>query len=604
MKKLLFILLFLQYFITVVSAQLTAGHIDSSFLLGLKMHYQQEYAFDVSVDPSRWQKEKPGLHAAFGSTDAVYFRTDVPAIHNETKTFEATGWKGERINASIIVWSPDTIGQVRFVLNDLKNAKGNVLSKKNLQLNMVRYVISNYPYDEREVTCGVGPVDKAYLMPDRFESFDRFEIPGRTVRPVWLSVDIPPGTVPGTYTGNIEVRSDKGTATLNLKIKVQNQLLSRPYDWAFRLDLWQNPSVIADYYQVKPWSEEHKTLLKKHLKLYADAGGKFITTYAVHSPWSDNSYVGEAGMIEWIKRGNGSWKFDYSIFDQYVQLAMETGIDKAITIYTPIPWGERFRYLDESTGEYLYERWVPTSDTFKTNWNIFLTDLKIHLGKKGWLAKTYLGVNENAMEQTLSAIKVIRDHSKEWKITYAGDWHPELDALLDDYSSVYGKEPGINDVKKRNSKKQTSTYYICCTPAKPNTFVFSPPAEGRWLGWYAFAYGYDGLLRWAYDAWPADPVRDSRHVLWPSGDCFMIYPGGGSSIRFEKMREGIADFEKLRIIQNKAAKSSDPVVKKLFQQLQQQLKIFTEEREFKEEKLRNDIQGGKQLLDELSEKLK
>jgi hypothetical protein len=112
---------------------------------------------------------------------------------------------------------------------------------------------------------------------------------------------------------------------------VQNQVLPRPYDWKFRLDLWQNPSVISDYYQVKPWSEEHKTLLKKHLKLYADAGGKFITTYAVHSPWSDNSYMEEDAMIEWIKQRNGSWKFDYSIFDQYVELAMSVGIDKAIT---------------------------------------------------------------------------------------------------------------------------------------------------------------------------------------------------------------------------------------------------------------------------------
>ena len=43
-------------------------------------------------------------------------------------------------------------------------------------------------------------------------------------------------------------------------------------------------------------------------------------------------------MIEWIKLKNGLWKFEYDIFDQYVQLAMETGIDKAITIYTPVPW--------------------------------------------------------------------------------------------------------------------------------------------------------------------------------------------------------------------------------------------------------------------------
>jgi len=76
--------------------------------------------------------------------------------------------------------------------------------------------------------------------------------------------------------------------------------------------------------------------LKKHLKLYADAGGSYITTYAVHSPWSDNSYRIEGTMIEWIKRKDG-WKFDYTIFDQYVQLAMEVGIDKAITMMPGLP---------------------------------------------------------------------------------------------------------------------------------------------------------------------------------------------------------------------------------------------------------------------------
>jgi hypothetical protein len=48
------------------------------------------------------------------------------------------------------------------------------------------------------------------------------------------------------------------------------------------------------------------------------------------------------------------------------------------------------------------------------------------------------------------------------------------------------------------------------------------------------AHGYDGMLRWAYDAWPADPVRDGRHLLWPAGDSYMIYPGAESSIRLKK----------------------------------------------------------------------
>jgi len=47
-------------------------------------------------------------------------------------------------------------------------------------------------------------------------------------------------------------------------------------------------------------------------------------------------------MIHWVKTATGAWKFDYTIFDQYVQLAMEVGIDEAITIYTPIPWAIDF----------------------------------------------------------------------------------------------------------------------------------------------------------------------------------------------------------------------------------------------------------------------
>lgn len=84
----------------------------------------------------------------------------------------------------------------------------------------------------------------------------------------------------------------------------------------------------------------------------------------------------------------------------------------------------------------------------------------------------------------------------------------------------------------------------------------------------------------------------------------MIYPGAASSIRFEKMREGIVDYEKLRIMRGKAARSSDPGVKQLANALEHQLKIFTTEKEFRSEKLETDIREGQQLLEELSEKLK
>lgn len=580
------------------------GAIDSNLLpVASTAHYQPEYLIDKPLDAVAWNKVQPGMHVAFGSEDELYFRTEVPQVKNETSVWQAIAWKGERVNTQVLVWSADSLQQVRFKVSELVNEKGKKLHKENIELNKVCYVLSNFPYGSNEPNCTPSPYKNGFLMPDRFEAFNQFDLPVKTVRPVWVAVNIPQNAEAGMYTGTIEVNDTRSHKVLQVKIKVQPQTLPKPHDWQYRLDLWQNPWAISNYYQVKPWGEEHKALLKKHLKLYADAGGTYITTYGMHSPWGDNEYHIEEGMIEWIKQTNGSWKFDYSIFDQYVELAMSMGIDKAITVYTPLPWGERFFYTDAATGNRILERWLPTSDTFKRNWNIFLTDLRSHLEKKGWFNKTYLGINENAMEQTLAAIRVVKAHSKDWKITYAGNWHTELDTLLNDYCFLYGQEANVEQVKARAARGQTTTYYVCCNPAKPNNFLFSPPIEGRWQSWYAMAHGYDGFLRWAYDAWPEDPMRDARYGSWAAGDCYLVYPGGNSCIRFEKLREGIVDYEKMRIIKTLASKSSDASVKNLIATLDAHLQTLNTEKDFNEEKLKLDVEKGKALINELSEKL-
>ena len=112
----------------------------------------------------------------------------------------------------------------------------------------------------------------------------------------------------------------------------------------------------------------------------------------------------------------------------------------------------------------------------------------------------------------MAAIKVIRQHWKGWKITYAGNWHKELDGLLDDYCFLYGNESGAEEVKARAARGATTTYYVCCNPAKPNNFVFSPPVEGTWISWYAMAAGYNGFLRWAYEAWRASLAGSLGHA--------------------------------------------------------------------------------------------
>lgn len=590
-----------------VIGELKRGEVDRTKVPRLQPHYQPEFSFDTNTDAASWATEKAGLHVAFGSTDELYLRCDVPGLKENARIWEGSGWRGERLNAQVLVWSSDSQEQLRFDASDLQDDNGHLINKGRIKINLVRYVLSNLPYQAKAFSCDVTN-DAAYLMPDRLEHFERFDLPARTIRPVWLSIDIPANASPGDYSGAVQVHSSRGRTTLQVRIHVQQQVLPEPRDWKFRLDLWQNPWVLASHFHLDPWSEEHKALLRKHLKLYAESGGKYITTYTVHSPWSDNSYVLERSMIGWLKTTTGSWKFDYSIFDQYVQLAMEAGVDKAITIYTPIPWDHRFRYLDEASGNFVYEEWSPKSAQFKAFWNVFLDDLKAHLTKKGWFEKTYLGINENPLELTVAAAKVIKEHSKEWKITYAGDWHPELSSLLDDYSVVITSEPAMKELQERTRGGFTTTYYVCCNPPQPNNFVFSSPVEGRYIGWYAAAYGYSGFLRWAYDAWPADPMRDARHNFWPAGDCFLVYPGGNSSIRFEKLREGIVDYEKIWILRELAGQSSNKKAKNLMKNLENHLSRFTEERDYAKRdydvpRMTEAVDLGKRLIEGLSQEL-
>lgn len=75
-----------------------------------------------------------------------------------------------------------------------------------------------------------------------------------------------------------------------------------------------------------------------------------------------------------------------------------------------------------------------------------------------------------------------------------------------------------------------------------------------WL--FASAVGMDGYLRRAYNSWVEDPLKSTDFTSWPSGDCFLVYPGKRSSVRFERLRDGIEGWEKILLIREAAARFS------------------------------------------------
>jgi hypothetical protein len=98
MKKTIAFVTFCFYFSLVAFSQAFKGQIDSIQLPRISaLHYVPEYDLDAPVDSNAWKKVKPGMHVSFGSEDELYYRAEVPQIKNEDASWEATGWKGERL---------------------------------------------------------------------------------------------------------------------------------------------------------------------------------------------------------------------------------------------------------------------------------------------------------------------------------------------------------------------------------------------------------------------------------------------------------------------------------------------------------------------------
>src|SRR5690348_11816994 len=102
------------------------GQIDSALLPVSRQHYQSEYTFDKPVHPDDWMRVGPGLHAAFASTDEPYFSTEVPQLSEEAHEWKTIAWKGDRVNCQLVLWSTDTITQLRVSVGDLRSADAGI----------------------------------------------------------------------------------------------------------------------------------------------------------------------------------------------------------------------------------------------------------------------------------------------------------------------------------------------------------------------------------------------------------------------------------------------------------------------------------------------
>ena len=535
----------------------------------------EEASNPISTNPSLWVKVS-APQVSWGSTDIRYKKEEPAPIARLKKDINLTAWKGERVSAQLVVWTPEALDNLSFIVSDLTSGK-ETISKDNVRTGFVRYVMTDELNKDGKGGCGYRKSSDydSTLVADPIDHIaSTLTVPANATQGGWISVRVPQQVKAGKYTGTVTVKDgDKVLSELKLAVNVKNRTLPASTEWAFHLDLWQNPYAEARYYNVEPFSKEHFDRMRPDMQNYVDAGGKVITASIMHKPWNGQTYDPFESMVTWLKKADGTWYFDYTVFDKWVEYMMSLGVKKQINCYSMVPWRLSFQYFDQASNSFKYLDAKPGEAAYDEFWGNMLTSFAKHLKEKGWFDITHISMDERPMKDMLATLKVIRKAAKDFKVSLAGTYHDELVKELHDYCIAIGEKFPAEVIKSRKEAGQVTTYYTCCTEPRPNTFTFSAPAEAEWLGWFAAKENLDGYLRWALNSWVKNPLQDSRFTAWAAGDTYMIYPEGRSSIRFERLIEGIQSYEKIRILKEEFEKKGN---KSAIKKIDKILKAFDE----------------------------
>lgn len=512
-------------------------------------------------DPKRphadsW-KSVEKTHVAWGDTDTRYPKHAVPRSFIG-QTLKLKGWKGERLNAQAVVWSKKGVEKLAYRFSRFQHTgkKAVYLGAEVFRPSFVRYVMTDQLNHDGKGGCGeriASRFDSTLVADVLDHTITSISLSAESVQPLWIEVALPREIVAGTYRGEVQVLGDgEVLATLPLSIEVVNRTLPEPKDWAFHLDLWQNPYAVARYHQVSVWSDAHISAMKPVMQRLADAGQKVITASIMHKPWDGQTEDYFESMVTWIKKADGTWQFDFTVFDKWVTFMQQLGIDQQINCYSMVPWKLSFQYFDQATNSLQFINTQPGEAIYEELWVAMLRSFSQHLREKGWFEKCTIAMDERPMEVMQQTLTVIRKADPAFRVSLAGNYHPELQAELYDYCIAIGQTFPKEVLTQRQSSGKKSTVYTSCAEAYPNTFTFSAPAEATWIGFHVANKGLDGYLRWAYNSWTLEPLLDSRFRTWAAGDCYLVYPEARSSIRFQRLIEGIQAYEKVRLLREES----------------------------------------------------
>ncbi|MBN1344462.1 MAG: DUF4091 domain-containing protein [Phycisphaerae bacterium] len=385
-----------------------------------------------------------------------------------------------------------------------------------------------------------------------------FDVDQDARQPLWLSVDVPPDAVPGTYRGIVTIRHEKQAVSVPVELRARSFRLPRPgtlstafglYAWALSKGYhgkrpYQDVMSVEDYARWCEFLGRHRLSPKNIGSEYLTRTGKGADMKVDMSrlkklmmPLADRYFAPYSFCVYRLPSGPSIGK---------PGIASDPDLAAAVVKAHADEW--KRQGLPPKAYIYGYDEPKPKDYDF--------------------LRQAYTKIR--AAAPGFPIMQTINQRSPDELIGLVDIWCP-LTASLS--NSFYTDRAKAGD---------TLWTYVCCSPKPPhaNFFIDQPAVDHRMVFWQARQHGATGVLYWCVCWWdglptpgnpqykgkkvfPEVPIRSRDHGTYRSfktnGDGMLVYPGPNmtpySSIRLEVVRDGIEDYEYLALLSSLVAKA-------------------------------------------------
>lgn len=479
--------------------------------------------------------------------------------------------RNEYESAQFVVSSTSRIGKLEIHVGEMTGPAG---SKPKIEAAFVGFVpvkrgTTDTPSDHLAFNAPASAPDP--LLDDRSVAVGPAES-----QPIWLTVYVPKSANPGTYTASVEVIADGASAgKVDVTVNVAPVIL--PDERTLYLTNWFAPGNIAKAHRLELWGEGFWKMLEAYAHCMAEHRQNVVIT-----PWT-NLVVGRDD-------GSGKLTFDFSIFDRWVELFEKAGALGTIEgghlggrgEWTAPDFDASWPVIKNPDGSAKPCPSVKvTSEEYRAFLSQFLPALQSHLQEKGWLERYLQHLCDEPIKENAESYKKLSSYVREY-----GPKLRIIDACM--CSELVGAldvwvpqpphyESDIEFFRERQKAGDEVWFYTCLSPKGKymNRFIDYPLIDTRLLHWVNFKYGLTGYLHWGFNYWQGDPFADLEpnwggENYLPPGDSHIVYPGRRgplSSIRLEALRDGVEDFELLKMLEKKDPKAAREICDSVVQSL-------------------------------------